>query len=57
MELLAPAGSYDNLIAAVQSGCDAVYLGGTQFSARANASNFDLESLSQAITYCHRYGV
>lgn len=57
MELLAPAGSYDNLIAAVQSGCDAVYLGGTQFSARANASNFDLASLKESITYCHRYGV
>ena len=57
MELLAPAGSYDNLIAAVQSGCDAVYLGGTQFSARANASNFDLDSLKESITYCHRYGV
>ena len=41
MELLAPAGSEEALIAAVQSGADAVYIGGSRFSARSSAKNFD----------------
>ena len=52
-ELLSPAGSWDALVAAVQSGADAVYLGGTQFSARAGADNFDLEKMAEAVRYCH----
>ncbi|MBR2595468.1 MAG: peptidase, partial [Solobacterium sp.] len=57
IELLAPAGNMDALKAAVAAGCDAVYLGGTGFSARAFAGNFDHEEMVQAITYCHIHGV
>ena len=42
-ELLSPAGSMESLKAAVNGGCDAVYLGGKQFSARQYAGNFDLK--------------
>ena len=40
-EILAPAGTYEALEAAVKAGCDAVYAGGSFFSARAYAGNFD----------------
>ncbi len=57
MELLSPAGSYESLIAAVQSGADAVYLGGTKFGARQSAANFDVPEMKKWIDYCHLYGV
>ena len=57
IELLAPAGSMESLHAAVQSGADAVYMGGNKFSARAYASNFDNEKMAEAVRYCHIYGV
>ena len=57
MELLAPAGSKEALIAAVQSGADAVYIGGSRFSARSGAKNFDDESIKEMIDYCHTRGV
>lgn len=57
MELLAPVGNFDNLIAAVQNGADAVYLGANIFNARANAKNFDKEELKQAILYARKRGV
>ena len=44
VELLAPAGSMEALYAAVQNGCDAVYLGGEMFGARAFAQNFSCRS-------------
>ena len=53
VELLAPAGSFEALKAAVNNGADAIYLGGKNFSARAFAKNFDHEELIEAITYCH----
>ena len=56
-ELLAPAGSWEAMVAAVQNGADAIYLGGTMFSARAYANNFDLDQLEQAIEYAHIRGV
>jgi len=56
-ELLVPVGSMEHLQFAVQSGCDAVYLGGKRFGARAFASNFTEEELLEAISYCHLYGV
>ena len=56
-ELLAPAGSYDALLAAVEAGADAVYLGGLSFSARANATNFDEEAAARGVEYCHTFGV
>ncbi len=57
MELLAPAGSKEALIAAVQSGADAVYIGGSRFSARSSAKNFDKEEMQEMIDYCHIRGV
>lgn len=57
IELLAPAGDKESLIAAVQNGADAIYLGGTLFSARAFAKNFDDEQLQWAIQYAHLYSV
>ena len=57
IELLSPAGNMDSLIAAVQAGCDAVYLGGTLFGARAFAGNFNDDEIIEAINYCHLYGV
>lgn len=56
-EILAPAGSFEAMQAAVQNGCDAVYLGGQRFGARAFANNFDNQRIVEAIRYCHRYGV
>ncbi|MBE7015459.1 MAG: U32 family peptidase [Ruminococcaceae bacterium] len=53
MELLAPAGSFEALVAAVQSGADAVYIGGSQFSARRNANNFSIDEITKAADYCH----
>ncbi|MBM7615935.1 DUF3656 domain-containing U32 family peptidase [Alkaliphilus hydrothermalis] len=57
IELLAPAGSFEALKAALQNGADAVYLGGTEFSARAYASNFDRDTLQEAVEYAHIRGM
>ena len=57
MELLSPAGSYEAVVAAVQSGADAVYLGGQRFGARQSAKNFDIPDMKKWIDYCHLYGV
>ena len=56
-ELLAPVGSKEALIAALNAGCDAVYLSGYSFGARNFAPNFDLDELVSAISLCHVYGV
>jgi putative protease len=52
-ELLAPAGSMEALKAAISNGCDAIYLGMQKFGARAYSSNFDLETLEEAVAYAH----
>lgn len=57
IELLAPAGDLNSLYAAVNMGADAVYLGGSKFSARAYASNFDYENLKKSVDFCHIYNV
>lgn len=57
VEILAPAGSFEALKAAVQNGADAVYLGGSMFGARAFANNFDEQEMKEAIAYAHVYGV
>jgi len=57
IELLAPAGSMESLIAAINNGADAIYLGGNKFSARAYASNFDNETMMKAVDYAHSYTV
>lgn len=56
VELLAPAGSYESLRAAVNAGADAVYIGGSRFGARAYADNPDEDALLDGIGYCHLHG-
>lgn len=56
LELLAPAGSPEAVIAAVQSGADAVYLGYGDFNARRNAKNFSQAEFEAAVFYCHLRG-
>ncbi|MBP9988664.1 MAG: U32 family peptidase [Ruminococcus sp.] len=55
IEILAPAGSYESVIAAVRAGADAVYLGTKQLNARRNAGNFDFNELKTAVEYCHSH--
>ena len=57
MELLAPAGGYEALTAAVQSGADVVYMGFVAFNARRSARNFTDEEFASAVAYCHLRGV
>lgn len=57
MELLAPAGNFESLKAAVANGADAVYLGGELFNARMSAGNFSDEELSSALEYAGERGV
>ena len=52
-ELLAPAGNMEAFKAAIANGCNAVYLGMQKFGARAYSSNFDEESLKEAVEYAH----
>ena len=56
-ELLAPAGSFESLRAAVNAGADAVYIGGPKFGARAYAENPDEDRLIEGIRYAHLFGV
>ena len=56
-ELLAPAGSFEGVRAAVQSGATAVYMGFGTFNARRGAKNFTKEEMRQAISYCRERGV
>ena len=57
IEILSPAGDMDALIAAINSGADAVYLGLDIFNARIRAKNFTLETVDEAIRLCHAQGV
>ena len=57
IELLAPAGNFDALKAAVHAGADAVYLAGSSFGARAYADNFNRENLPAAVKFAHLHGV
>ena len=57
IEILAPAGNMENLIAAVYSGANAVYLGVQSFNARASAANFSFEELKKAVGFCHARNV
>jgi len=56
-ELLAPAGNWESLVAAVENGADAVYLGGKMFNARQSAGNFDNDELARAVDFAHVRGV
>ncbi len=53
VELLAPGGSYESVIAALNAGADAVYTGGELFGARASANNLSMEELLDVIAYAH----
>ncbi len=57
VEVLAPAGSYESMQAAVSAGADAVYIGGSRFGARAYADNLTEERMLEAIDYAHLRGV
>lgn len=56
IELLAPAGDLEKLKIAVLYGADAVYLGGTSFSLRAKAKNFNTEQMKEGIEFAHNHG-
>ena len=53
-ELLAPAGSKEAFIAAVEAGADAIYCGGKLFNARMSADNFDLDEMAEAVAFAHK---
>ncbi|MBO4678971.1 MAG: U32 family peptidase [Lachnospiraceae bacterium] len=53
MELLSPAGNYNTFTGAINAGCDAVYLGGSRYGARAYADNFTDEEIIKAIKVAH----
>ena len=55
-ELLAPAGDLERLKMALLYGADAVYVGGRDYSLRANAKNFSIEELNEACTFAHNLG-
>ena len=53
VEILSPAGSFEAFRAAVNAGCDAVYLGSTKYGARSYAKNFSLDEIRKAIEIAH----
>ncbi len=56
VEILAPAGSWESMAAAINAGADAVYMGGSRFGARAYADNPQEEDFLRAIDYVHLHG-
>ena len=57
MEILAPAGSKESFIAAINAGCDSVYVGLKEFNARINASNLNFHDLNVLTDYAHSKNV
>jgi len=57
VELLAPAGDLESFYAAINNGADAIYLGLSNFNARAKAINFTLENISQVVSFAHMHDV
>lgn len=57
MELLSPAGNFSGFLGCLNAGCDAVYLAGKEFGARAYADNFSDEEIIKAIEIAHLHGV
>ena len=59
VELLAPAGTWDAFVAAIDAGADAVYLGGKHFNMRVHKNDFNLsdEELKSAVEFAHQRGV
>lgn len=56
VEILAPAGSIESMMAAVHAGADAIYMGGSRFGARAYADNPEEDRFLEAIDYAHLHG-
>lgn len=56
VEILAPAGSWESMVAAINAGADAVYMGGSRFGARAYADNPEEDRFLEAIDYAHLHG-
>ena len=56
IELLAPAGSTESMVAAINAGADAIYMGGSRFGARAYADNPEEDGFLAAIDYAHLHG-
>ena len=58
IEIMAPAGSYESLIAAIQGGADSVYFGAEQLNMRAASSNnFTLDDLREIVSICKKNGI
>ena len=57
VEILAPAGSYEAFVAAVNAGAHAIYMGVNKFNARTMANNLTIEEYINAIDYAHKRGV
>lgn len=57
VEILAPAGSYESVVAAVRCKADAVYMGAKAFNARIKADNFEGDLLKEAVELCHAHGM
>lgn len=57
VEILAPAGSYESVVAAVRCRADAVYMGAKAFNARIKADNFEGDLLKEAVELCHSHGM
>lgn len=57
IELLAPAGSMESMVTAIENGANAIYLGGKLLNARKYASNFEEDELMEAVRYAHLHGV
>lgn len=55
IELLAPAGDLEKLKWAIMYGADAVYIGGKNYSLRANASNFTIDEIEEGVNYAHKH--
>ena len=56
-ELLSPVGSMDAMYAAIEAGCDAIYIGGKKFGARAFSLNFTMDEIEYVVNYAHLYDV
>ena len=56
-KLLAPAGDWSMLRAAVKAGCDAVYFGIRRLNMRASANNFELKEVKKIVSFCHQHKV
>lgn len=57
VEILAPAGSFESVVAAVRCKADAVYMGAKAFNARIKADNFEGDLLGEAVRLCHSHGM